>query len=332
MVRPARYQCVFALVSHSLLVATTALRLESGLAHSAASGAVTIPNYDLNDGYKMPALGLGVYRVSPGKTTYETVKAALELGYRMIDTAHYYGNEADVGRAVRDSGIPRSEIFVTSKLWDGDHGCAKAYAGGVASNKKLGLDYIDLYLIHTPGVFGRGKIVETYDALLQLKADGVVRSVGVSNFNIQHLEALKEHGRPTPALNQIELHPLVWEDRKELVQYCKDNGILVQAYGSILSGHWNLMDKADDLVEPHGKTPAQILLRWALDQGFQVIPKSTHKSRQAENMDVFDFSLSDAEIETLNKELPGGHLWDYLDLPTKVSIGNLDSTCKQEGS
>lgn len=258
--------------------------------------------YKLNDGHDIPVLGLGVYRITPGNKTYDSVRSALDLGYRMIDTAEIYMNEADVGRAIRDSGIPRSKIWVTTKLWDSHHGYRQATRMGQKSVQELGLEYIDLFLIHSPGVYSPsgGKIVETYDALLALQKQGVVKSVGVSNFDIRHLKALEEAGRPAPAVNQIELHPLILKKNAPVVDYCKEKHILIQAYGSLLSGLADSVVAVRSISNAHQKSNEQVMLRWALDQGFGVIPKSTHRDRQAENLDVFDFSLSKNELELLN--------------------------------
>lgn len=284
-----------------------------------SSGPSTITaGYTMNDGNKIPVIGLGVYRVKPGKTTYDAVLAALNLGYRMIDTAAFYENEADVGRAIRDSGIPRSEIFVTTKLTDLHHGFKEAKHAGHQSNKTLGIGHIDLYLIHSPGMLAPGKIVETWKALIELKKEGVTHSIGVSNFGKKHLEALDKHGLVAPAVNQFELHPMVMKDRSEVVEYCKQHDILVQPYGSVLSGHDQLLQKFDGMAQKHRKTNAQLLLRWALDQNFCVIPKSTHAERLKENLDVFDFSLSESEITEMNS-LSTGRLnkdyWNPLDVP-----------------
>lgn len=307
-----------------LLLSALGLSAASGLKPATHGQATVIPTYNLSDGHTIPALGLGVYRVAPGKQTYNTVASALKMGYRMIDTATVYGNEEDVGQAIKDSGIPRSEIFVTSKLWDSDHGYQEALVAGTKSLERIGLDYLDLYLIHSPGQYtkGGGKIVETWDALLKLQKDGKFRSVGVSNFGVAHLQALKEHGRPLPAVNQFEVHPLIAAERAPLVKYCKENTILVQAYGSVLSGHEDLMARMSKVAAQHKKTTAQVLLRWALEQGYQVIPKSTHAERQAENMNVFDFSLTNEQVSEMNNA--EGHVSDYWD-PTHmpVDIGSL---------
>lgn len=276
----------------------------------------------------MPVIGFGTYRILSGKATYEAVKTALEVGYRMIDTAELYANQADVGRACRDSGIPRSDLFVTSKLWDTQHGYEPALRAGRNSVKELGLEYMDLYLIHSPGQMSRdgGKIVETWDALVQLQKEGLVRSVGVSNFGVQHLEALQQHGRQVPAVNQFELHPFVYNERAAVVEYCQKMGILVQPYGSVLSGHSSWLKKAASVAAAYNKTPAQVLLRWGIDQGFQVIPKSVTKERIAENFNIFDFSLSQQDCSAMIA-LGGGRLPDYWN-PLTLQVDTGDVTPK----
>eukprot|EP00747_Dinoflagellata_sp_TGD_P167650 gnl/TRDRNA2_/TRDRNA2_192399_c0_seq1.p1 gnl/TRDRNA2_/TRDRNA2_192399_c0~~gnl/TRDRNA2_/TRDRNA2_192399_c0_seq1.p1 ORF type:complete len:341 (-),score=63.37 gnl/TRDRNA2_/TRDRNA2_192399_c0_seq1:103-1125(-) len=254
---------------------------------------------ELSDGAKMPVFGLGVYMSSPGPETYNAVKWALELGYRLIDTATLYDNEADVGRAIRDSGIPRSELWITTKLWNSSHGYQETLRAAKKSMSLMGLDYIDLYLVHSPR---GGKIVETWDAMLRLQREGLVRSIGVSNYGVSHLEALRTQGRPAPALNQIEMHPLVYQERRGLLDYCKTNGIHVQAYGSMFFGKSPKVAEAavSGVVAAHlGKSAAQVLLRWGLQMGFLIIPKSVKRHRLEENMNIFDFELSDAEMAKL---------------------------------
>mmetsp|Transcript_137725 Transcript_137725/g.243331 ORF Transcript_137725/g.243331 Transcript_137725/m.243331 type:complete len:319 (-) Transcript_137725:345-1301(-) len=254
--------------------------------------------FELNDGLKMPIIGVGTFRIPPGNDTYSSVLAALKIGYRMVDTAEYYQNEADVGKAIRDSGIPRSEVFVTTKISSNHHNrYDEAIKAGMESNAKLGLDYIDLLLIHSPRP---GRIVECYDAILHLRDQGIVRSVGVSNFGTPHLEALKNYCRPTPAVNQFELSPLTYRERNDLVEYCGNAGILVQPYGSLLKGRKDLLSLSRRIAAAHNKTEAQVMLRWALDKSFQVIPKSTHVSYLAENFHVFDFTLSQEETGELD--------------------------------
>jgi len=261
--------------------------------------------YTLNDGYKMPVLGLGTYLMEPGNETYTTVLAALKMGYRMIDTASYYQNEGDVGRAIRDSGIPRSEIWVSTKVWNDDHGYDKCIQAGMKSNMTLGVGYIDLLLIHWPT---GGEVPETYKALMHLRDIGLTRSIGVSNFEISDLEMLQ--GLPTPAVNQIQLHPFNYNStdimvpsRFDLIEYCNAAQIQVQAYGSVLTGRDDLLSAADDIAAHYEKTAYQVMLRWALDKNFQVIPKSTHIDYLADNFDVFDFTLT-AEDTKLLETLP----------------------------
>lgn len=305
----------------------------------AAKANAAPPTYSLNDGHNIPMIGLGTYRMSPGTATYTAVRTALEVGYRMFDTARIYMNEADVGRAIRDSKVPRSEIFVSTKIWNDDHGYDRALAAGKLSNQALGLGYIDLLLIHSPfgPAFLPGRIIETYDALLDLQKQGVVRSVGVSNFGVQHLKALADYCRPAPVVNQVELHPLAFSARQDLVRYCKSHDILIQPYGSVLSGHGELLSLAHAAATVHNKTAAQVMLRWALDHGFQVIPKSTHRQWIQENADVFDFTLTKEELSSLDslKAPPqlmvqrDGSLTEYWNpLVVPVHVGNATSHCK----
>jgi len=277
--------------------------------------------YDLNDGQKMTVIGLGTYRMQPGNETYSSVLAALKMGYRMVDTAALYRNEADVGRAIRDSGIPRSQIFVTTKIWDTSHGYNLALNAGLRSNATLGVGYIDLLLMHSPST---GKIVETYDAMFHLSEIGVTRSIGVSNFGVAHMEALKRYCRPVPTVNQFELHPLNFKSRKAVVDYCEKANIVVQAYGSVLSGHDDLLEMAQRIALSYNKTEAQVMLRWALDKSYQVIPKSTHTEYLAEDLDVFDFNLSDEDATSLESLAQKAQLDEYWNpLITPVHVGDV---------
>lgn len=254
------------------------------------------PILTLSSGYSIPTIGLGTFLVPPGSDTYWSVKRALDLGYRMVDTAEIYENEADVGRAIIDSGIPRSEIFVSTKIWNTAHQWDLALAAAQASNDALGLGYIDLLLIHWPDP---GRILETWDALLHLRdVANITRSIGVANFKKEHLELLESHCRPPPELNQFELHPLNYNEQVELIDYCQENNIVVQPYGSVLNSD-ALTSVATPIAEKHGKSTHQVLLRWALDKGFVVIPKSTNQQHLAQNFDVLDFTLSDADQAAL---------------------------------
>lgn len=281
----------------------------------------------LLDGKKMPGLGLGVYMSQPGEETYNSVKWSLELGYRMVDTAQMYGNEASVGQAVKDSGIPREELWIQSKLDTNNHGYEQTMSAVKATIKDMGLDYLDCFLVHSP--YG-GKLVETWDALLKLQKDGFLRSVGVSNYDVRHIQALADHGRALPTMNQIEMHPLVLAERKGLIDYCNEKGIIVQAYGSLFFGQTQWLDdpRVTDIVKAHaGKSAAQVMLRWGWQKGFQLIPKSVKRHRIESNMDIFDFSLTEAEVQSL--DTMQGQLGAYWN-PVKDSPVDLGKTDRNE--
>lgn len=288
------------------------------------------PVYTLNDGVRIPKIGFGTYRVQPGEQTRRAVAAALEAGYRMVDTAQVYKNEGDVGQAIRDSGLPRESVFVTTKVWDTSHGFEEAQQAGRASIEQLGLEYTDLLLMHSPGL----RMVETYDALLRLREAGVSRSIGVANFGIKHLEALRRSGRPPPAVNQIEMHPIIYPEREALVEYCQRHGILVQAYGSLLCGQEEaLANKAlVELAAARGRPVAQVLLQWGLGRGFQVIPKSVDPVRMKENIGALGFGLSGEEASGLEDAMQSigslGVYWNPVDraaVDLGEPAGQLDS-------
>lgn len=252
----------------------------------------------LNDGVVMPLFGLGLYDVT--KNTAATVKTAVENGYRLFDTASYYENEKEVGKALRTSGLDRKDYFVVTKLWISEHGYEKTKAAFKTSLEKLGLDYIDLYLIHSPS---GGKIVETWKAMNEFKNAGLTRSIGVSNFNTHHLERLKdgctEYGLPLPSINQIELHP--WLQQSEVVDCCKSMGIGLMGFCPLARCvKFNKDPVLLDIAKKWGKTQAQILIRWGMQKKFVTIPKSSNAKRIEENSEVLDFSLSDDEMEMLN--------------------------------
>lgn len=257
-----------------------------------------IPNIQLNNGVLMPQLGLGVYKTKEGDEVKNAVRWALEAGYRSIDTAALYENETGVGEAIRDSGVPREEVFVTTKVWNTDQGYDNTLKAFETSRKKLGLDYVDLYLVHWPG---KDKFIETYRALEKLLAEGLVRAIGVSNFKEHHLDRLMAETSVVPAVNQVEFHPLLRQ--KSLHEYCKSKGIALEAWAPLMKGqldHPILLR----LAEKYGKTPAQVVLRWHIQLGVIVIPKSVHQDRIVSNADVFDFELSAeeiAEIESLDE-------------------------------
>lgn len=253
---------------------------------------------ELLNGILMPRLGLGVWRAQEGEETERAVATALAAGYRLIDTASLYQNEASVGRAIRASGIPREQIFVTTKVWNDEQGYDNTKRAFHASLERLGLDYVDLYLVHWPVP---GKYKETYRAIEDLYQEGLIRAIGVSNFKIHHLEDLMTTCRIKPMVNQIELHPLLTQ--KELVEFCRREGIQVESWRPLMKGNLDL-PLLKELAEKYGKTPAQIVIRWHLQHGLVTIPKSVRPERIIENGQVFDFELSDedmARIDGLNR-------------------------------
>lgn len=267
----------------------------------------------LNNGVKMPPLGLGVFQVPVGATTADICSRALSIGYRHIDTAKIYGNERAVGNAVRAAGCPRSEIFVTTKLWNTDHGYRETLAAAQESLRALGLDHIDLYLVHWPV---EGKRLDTWKAMEKLLSDGLTRAIGVSNYMVHHLEELLEHCDVPPAVNQIELHPYNYGSRRNVVDLCERNGILTEAYSPLTRGRKLTDPRLAQLAGSYSKTPAQVLIRWGLEHGFSVIPKSSRIEGVEQNADVFDFSLSDADrgwLDDFDEDLVTS--WDPTDVP-----------------
>jgi 2,5-diketo-D-gluconate reductase A len=249
----------------------------------------TSPLVTLSDGRAIPQLGLGVYKVSDDEAT-DAVGSALEAGYRHIDTAAFYENEKGVGQAIRQSGLPRHEVFVTSKVWQDDHGYDETRRAFDTSLARLGFDYLDLYLIHWPAP-RQNRYVETWRALESLKADGLVRSIGVSNFHPHHLDRLAQEGGETPVINQVELHP--WLQQAGVREYDDAHGIATEAWSPLARGRILDDPTLATLASKHGRSPAQIVLRWQLDLGNIVIPKSITPARIRENIDVFDFALDD---------------------------------------
>jgi diketogulonate reductase-like aldo/keto reductase len=252
----------------------------------------------LNQGTEMPVLGLGVFQSPPGPVTQQAVRWALEDGYRLIDTAALYENEADVGTAVRASGVPRDEIFVTTKLWHSNQGYAPAKRAFAESLARLGLDYVDLYLIHWPRADSPEDRLGTWRAFEELHAEGRSRAVGVSNFTVRHLEEIRARSKLLPAVNQVEFHPFIFDP--ELLAYCGEHGIRVEAY-SPLTRNRRLDDPTiASVARSVGRSSAQILIRWGLQHEIVEIPKSVHRERIRENARVFDFSLSAEQMETLD--------------------------------
>jgi 2,5-diketo-D-gluconate reductase A len=260
------------------------------------TSAAAIPTVTLNDQNTIPVIGLGVGELSDSETE-QAVSTALEAGYRLIDTAAAYGNEQAVGRAIAASGVPRSELFVTTKLATDDQGYQSSQDALKASLERLGLDYVDLYLIHWPGG-DASQYVNSWGGLMKRREDGDTRSIGVANFHAEHLSNVIDLSYFTPAINQIELHPLL--NQAELRATNAEYGIVTEAYGPL--GVGKLLDNPTiaTVAQAHGKTPAQVLIRWSIQLGNVVIPRSAHPERIKSNLDVFDFELTDEEMGTLN--------------------------------
>lgn len=258
--------------------------------------AAAIPTVSLNDENTIPVIGLGVGELSDSETE-QAVSTALEAGYRLIDTAAAYGNEQAVGRAIAAAGVPREELFVTTKLATDDQGFQSSQDALKASLERLGLDYVDLYLIHWPAG-EQGKYIDSWGGLMTCKENGRTRSIGVANFHAEHLSNIIDLSFFTPAINQIELHPLL--NQAELRALNAQYGIVTEAYGPL--GIGNLLDNPTiaTIAQAHDKTPAQALIRWSIQLGNVVIPRSANPERITSNLDVFDFELSDDEMATLN--------------------------------
>jgi 2,5-diketo-D-gluconate reductase A len=257
-----------------------------------------IPTVALNDGHAIPQLGYGVFQVPPEDAERVTT-LALEAGYRHIDTAAAYDNEEGVGRAIRASGLPRDAVYVTTKLWNHSHGRDKAPRALDASLRRLGLDYVDLYLIHWPNP-RHDRYVETWLAFEELRDAGHTRSIGVSNFTIEHLERLARETTTTPGVNQVELHPRF--QQTELRAYHREHGIVTEAWSPLGQGGEILEDPTiGAIANNHDKTPAQVILGWQLEMGNVTFPKSVTPERIRENIDVFGFDLTDEEIKQIDE-------------------------------
>jgi len=249
----------------------------------------------LSNSTAMPALGLGTYKTPDGPPVERAVTAALETGYRCVDTASFYGNEAGIGRALAGCAVPRKELFITTKVWNSEQGHGPALEAFERSVEKLGLDYLDLYLIHWPV---RGLFMETWRALEELYRREKVKAIGVSNFLVHHLEELLGRCEVPPMVKQVEMHPLFYQ--KELADYFREKNILVQSWAPLSRGVLFDDPVVTGMAARRGRTPAQVLLRWGLQHGFAVIPKSTDPKRIVSNADVFDFTLTDDEMAALD--------------------------------
>jgi len=253
-------------------------------------------------GYSLPTVGFGVFEIEPSLCTGAVVNA-LKTGYRHVDSAQYYQNEAEVGAGVRSSGIPREQVFITSKVYSSTVGYEATLKGVEKSVKKLGFDYYDLFLIHSPHG-RRDERLAKYKALLEAKARGLVRTIGVSNFSEKHIQEIVDAGLEKPAVNQVELHP--WCQQRPIVSYCKSKGIVVQAYTPLVRGNDVAEGKGirnavvRKIGAKYGKSPAQVLIRWSLQTGLVPLPKATSAQRIEENLKVFDFALDAEDMATID--------------------------------
>lgn len=257
----------------------------------------TVPTVALNDGYTIPQLGFGVFQIKPDQTA-AAVRSALEVGYRHVDTAEMYGNEKGVGDGIRDAGVDRGDVYITSKLNNGFHrpdDARRAFDGTLSA---LGSDYVDLFLIHWPlPTLYDGDFVSTWKVLEEFASDGRARSIGVSNFQVAHLERLAADSATVPAVNQIEVHP--YFGNEQVRAYDREHGIATEAWSPIAQGRVLDDEVISGIAAAHGKTPAQVVLRWHIQRGDVVIPKSVHPERIRSNFEIFDFSLSDADVNAI---------------------------------
>ncbi len=264
---------------------------------------MTVPNITLNDGHTIPQLGYGVFKVPPADTE-RAVTEALEVGYRHIDTAAIYGNEEGVGAAIAHSGIPRDELYITTKLWNDRHDGDEPDSAIAESLEKLGLEQVDLYLVHWPTP-ARDNYVHAWEKLIELRDAGLTRSIGVSNHLVAHLERIVAATGVVPAVDQIELHPAY--QQRDITDWAAAHDVRIESWGPLGQGKYDLFGApaVASAATAHDKTPAQVVLRWHLQKGFVVFPKSVRRERLVENLDVFDFELDESEIAAIDTLDPG---------------------------
>jgi len=263
--------------------------------------------HHLSNGQTIPALGFGTWELR-GETATQSVVDALECGYRLIDTARIYGNEKEVGEGIRASGLPREEIFVTTKLWNEDQGYDSTRRAFETSLKTLGFDYLDLYLIHWPATSRRNL---SWRALVDLYKEGLIRSIGVSNYTVRHLTELSKDSEQLPIVNQVEFHPFIYNQQKDLLNYCYDNKILVEAYSPLSRGTKSQNATVSKIAQKYKVKPTQILLRWCIQHGTVPLPRSSNKDHIRENFDVFSFELDPEDMSALNSISNGERVtWD----------------------
>lgn len=258
-----------------------------------------IVSTQLNTGGMMPQIGFGTWQIEEGTETKNSVAEALRAGYRLIDTAMIYGNERSVGEGFKASDLRRDEVFITTKLWNDDQGYESALTAFNNSLERLNLGFIDLYLIHWPTNNSQAR-ADSWRALSEIYSDGRAKAIGVSNYNIQHLEELLADSEVTPAVNQIPFHPFIYRQQKEVLDFCRKHEIVVEAYSPLARARDLDNSTFSQIAAKHGKSNAQVMLRWTIQHGTVPIPKSSNPERIKENLEVFDFELSDDDMEEIN--------------------------------